>query len=88
MGDKADKQLVTRQRELTETRLAPLEAALDQSPGVIGDVTLADLAVATTLALHEMSGGSFGKYPAINAWFERMKRRPSFAATAPKSMAA
>jgi glutathione S-transferase len=88
MGDKADKQLVTRQRALTETRLATLEAALNQSPGMIGDVTLADLAAATTLALHEMCGGSFGKYPSINAWFERIKRRPSFAATAPKSMAA
>jgi glutathione S-transferase len=87
MGDKADKQLVGKQRELAESRLAILEVALERRLGIGEDVTIADLAAATTLALHETCGGNFAKYPAISAWYEKMKARASFAATAPKMQA-
>lgn len=88
MGDKADKQLVSRQRELAESRLAILELALERRESIGQDVTIADLAAATTLALHEACGGDFAKYPAINAWYEKIKARASFAATAHEIAAA
>jgi glutathione S-transferase len=47
-------------------------------------INIADIAMATTLALHELAGGDLSAAPGIVAWLGKLKERPSFVATAPR----
>ncbi len=57
--------------------------SLPSKAGIGGSPTLADLSVASTLALFELSGGDLSGYPKCAAWYASMKVRPSFQMTAP-----
>lgn len=85
LGDKGDKQKIEEGKTMLEKVLPVLESALGAQSYIGGNQpTLADLAAVPNFAFLEMCRYDFGHYPAINAWYGAMKRRNSFAATAPK----
>lgn len=60
--------------------LGILDRALEGKSALVGErVTLADIAVASNVALAPMLGFDLGAYPNVGAWLERLKQRPSFA---------
>jgi len=66
--------------------LPVLDGELGKRRYVCGnDITIADLATVTSLAYLEKCQYSLADYPAIAKWYEAMKQRPSFAATAMQS---
>lgn len=95
-GDKRDETIVERARAEASAALEVLDSALDPaldaapaSPrGIDQQTSLADLAIASTLALYEMVGGSFTATKRVQAYYEKLKALPSFAATAPTPAAA
>lgn len=84
MGEGADRDLVAGSREETETALDVLEAALRRGNDFTAAPTLADLSIASTVALYQMCGGDTATRDAVAAWFERQKNRPAFEHTAPE----
>ena len=85
LGDKGDKQKIEEGKTRLENVFPVLEGALSAQTHIGShQPTLADLAAVTNFALLEMCRCDFGHYPAINAWYDTMKNRDSFAATAPK----
>lgn len=84
MGDRADPDVVTRSRKEVEAALDVLETVLRRPEDFSADPTLADLSIASTVALYAMCGGEPGRREAVGAWFERQKQRPAFQDTAPR----
>lgn len=85
LGDKGDQQKIEEGKTRLEKVLPVLEGGLSAQPYVCGSQpTLADLAAAPNFAYLEMCQYDMGTYPAISAWYDSMKSRNSFAATAPK----
>lgn len=82
-GEHGDKALIAASRERAKAAFDVLERGKDTFPILTPQPNIADIAIATTLALHEMAGGEFAGTPGVAAWFETFKRRPSFLATAP-----
>ncbi len=83
MGGADSEAGVARSGEKAIEALDILETGLGSKNGIGGTPTLADLAVASTLALYQMCGGELERFPGIAAWFEKFKQRPSFLQTAP-----
>ncbi len=81
-GSDADQNVVGKAREQAATALQTLESAFETNAAMGASPTLADFSLASTLALSEMVGGDVSPYPKVSAWYERVKQRPSFAATA------
>ncbi|WP_162916483.1 glutathione S-transferase family protein [Dongia deserti] len=84
MKDKADQSIIASAHTQAQDALAILDRALNSRDSIGGAVTLADLSIASTLALYELVGGSPSHHSAVSAWFEGLKRRPSFHETAPR----
>lgn len=82
-GEHGDKALIAVSRERSSAALEVLERGRAVFPILSEMPNIADIAIATTLALHEMAGGDFAGTPGVAAWFERFKQRPSFISTAP-----
>lgn len=83
-GENRDDSIVEASRSSIRAELAVLEAALESTSGVNGKTSLADLAVASTLALYEMCGGTFDDTARVRTYYEKkLKTIKSFAATAP-----
>ncbi len=82
-GEHGDKELIAASRERSADAIAVLERGKAVYPILTDTPNIADIAIATTLALHEMVGGGFGDASGVASWFEAFKRRPSFADTAP-----
>ncbi|MBZ0227532.1 MAG: glutathione S-transferase family protein [Bauldia sp.] len=78
-----DEGVAMKSRKSAEAELAILERGL-QGPAALGGApTLADLSIASTIALYEMVGGDLAPYPTVSRWYEGLKKRKSFVATAP-----
>ena len=89
MGDKADAGIVDKARREADEALKVLDAGLLAGRGMGGkEASLADVAIATTVALHEPCGVSLEAVPRVRSWYEGIKRWPSFAATSPMPTAA
>lgn len=83
-GDDADAGAVDGARAALANILPVLDGRLGQGGYVAGnDPTIADLSIASTVALFEMARGNIGDYPAVARWYGRMKARPSFEKSAP-----
>jgi glutathione S-transferase len=78
-GEKANQDLIAGLHERVRTVLGGCEAGFD-----LQDVSLADFAIGTTLALYQMFGGSFDQFSRTSQRFESLMLRPSFIATAPE----
>ncbi len=83
-GEHGDKDLIAASRERSADAIAVLERGKAVYPILTDTPNIADIAIATTLALHEMAGGDLGGAPGVASWFEAFKQRPSFAETAPR----
>ncbi len=83
-GSDADQNVVGSAREQAAAALQILEAAFDANAAMGLSPTLADFSLSSTLALLEMVGGDLSPYRNVSAWYERLKQRPSFSATAPQ----
>lgn len=84
MKDKADQAVIAAAHQQAGEALDTLNRALSAGESIGEVTTLADLSIASTVALYEMVGGSAASRPAVSAWFEEIKRRPSFQETAPR----
>lgn len=85
MGENADQALVGKSRSEASDALAILETALAAGSSIGGTLTLADLSLASTVALYEMAEGNLSALPSLKAWLDTIKARPGFAGTAPVS---
>jgi glutathione S-transferase len=56
-----------------------LEARLRDRPFVLGEFSLADVPIASTLRFGKMMGANLGERPAVAAWLERVGQRPALA---------
>ncbi len=66
-------------RQLANESYAMLEARLEGRPWVAGDTfTMGDIVVSTRLHQWLNLGLEMPAFPNINAWYDRMKARPSF----------
>jgi glutathione S-transferase len=83
MGEKADKELIAKSRDQAREAIRVLEMSLPSKAGIGGSPTLADVSIASTLALFELSGGDLSEFPRCAGWYAEMKARPSFQKTAP-----
>lgn len=83
-GDRADKEVLAASRDRLSEALAVMERGRGVFPILSERINIADIAMATTLALHELAGGDLSAAPGIAAWLHKLKARPSFAATAPR----
>ncbi len=83
-GDQGNPQAIEDAKKWLVKILPVLEGVLSRQAYICGDhPTLADLAAVTNLAYLEMCQYDLSAYPAVTQWFDTMKRRPSFAKTAP-----
>lgn len=83
-GESRSDQAIESGKKWLEKILPVMDGALSEQPYLCGDkVTLADLAASTNLAYLEMCHHDFKPYPGVVKWYEAMKKRPSFAKTAP-----
>ncbi len=84
-GDDPDTAAVEAAQRSLDAVLPVLQSALHGNLWLGGErPTIADLSVASTLALHRMAGESLDDHTAVAAWFERMGTRASFRETAPQ----
>jgi len=84
-GDKRNDQAIEGAKKWLEKILPVLDAELTKHAYLCGDQpTLPDLAAATNVAYLEMCEYDLKPYPAVTRWYDAMKKRPSFAKTAPK----
>lgn len=84
MKDKADQSIVATAHGQAREAIESLDRALRSRESIGSATTLADFSIASTLALYELVGGSASPYSSVSAWFEEIKRRPSFRETAPR----
>lgn len=85
LGAKASPQAIEDAKSGLAKILPVMENALARQPYVASDnPTLADLAIASTMAYLDMCRFDLSAYPRISDWFGKMKARPSFKATAAK----
>lgn len=83
-GDAGDQQAIESAKKWLEKILPVMDSTLSKSKYLCGDaLTLADLAAVTNIAYLEMCKYDLSAYPHVNKWYEAIKQRPSFAATAP-----
>lgn len=82
-GDQRDMTLVERARVEARQALHVLETGLASKRGIGGELSLADIALVTTLGLYEMCGGNLDENARIRDYYGKLKSIPSFAATAP-----
>jgi glutathione S-transferase len=83
-GDKRDDAAIEKARGWLKRILPVMETALAKQPYLCGkDMTLADIAIAPTVAYLEICQYDLNPYPSIRRWYEAIKQRPSFAKTAP-----
>lgn len=82
MGDNADTGLVASCHAQVADALHLLDRAMPAADGIGGSPTLADLSVASTVSLYEMSGADLKPWPAVSSWFDGIKARPGFKRTA------
>lgn len=84
LGDKGDKQKIEEGKKSLTKILPVLEGALSAQSYICGNQpTLADFAFVPNFAYLEMCQYDLGEYPAVSKWYQTMKSRKSFAATAP-----
>lgn len=83
MGERGDKALASGSRKQAETALGVFDTGLGRAQGIGAAITLADLSIASTVALYDAAGGDLSRFPAACAWFNGISARPSFRATAP-----
>ena len=86
MKEKADQSIIAAAHNQTREALDRLDNALSSGETIGGAITLGDLSIASTLALYDLVGGSALPYLSVSAWFEKIKRRPSFQATTPEAL--
>ena len=88
MGEPDESAIESQLKELGQL-LPVLDAALEGKDWIAGELSLADFAIASVLVYRKPASISLDGYPNIDAWMERMEKRPSWqAATAPlKAMA-
>lgn len=88
-GKVTDSQRVADALPRAETCLAALAGLMGERPWLAGDaITLADLHAGPMFGYFvkaSVAGQMLAKHPALAAWWERMRHRPSFAATEPTS---
>ncbi len=84
MGENADQALVARSHEEAAAALIVFDQALADRPAGQIEPTLADLSIASTVALYRICGGKLASHAAVSLWLERISRRPSFQNTEPK----
>jgi glutathione S-transferase len=84
MKEKADQAAIATAHQQAGEALDALDRALSAGESIGRQTTLADLSIASTLALHELVGGGVSSHPSVSAWIEGIKRRPSFQETAPR----
>ncbi len=85
-GERRSDQAIEDARKWLLKILPVMDGALARQPYLCGDhITIADLAVVTSLAYLEMCRYDLGPYPAIRRWYDGIKARPSFGKTAPAS---
>lgn len=82
-GDKKDPAVVETALSGAKEALAVLDAAIAEKRGLGGEVTIADFALSTTVALYEICGGGLDGVPSVEAWYAKIKKLPSFLATKP-----
>jgi glutathione S-transferase len=70
--------LVENGRAEVDRCLGPLNTYLDGREFILDRITIADLAIAASLAFSPMLGIDLSKYPNVQSWLERMRARPAF----------
>lgn len=70
--------LVENGRAEIDRCLTPLNAHLAGREFILDRLTIADLALAASLAMAPMIGIDLSKYPHVNAWLDRIRARPAF----------
>ena len=84
-GDKRNDNAIEDAKKWLEKILPVLEDELKQHSYLGGNQpNLADIAVTTNLAYLEMCQHDLSPYPTVTRWYDGIKKRPSFAKTAPK----
>jgi len=83
MGENADQTIVARSHEQAQQALTVLGCMIETGAVRSSDITLADISIATTVALYEMIGGDVTSNRAVENWYDTIKARPSFRNTAP-----
>lgn len=87
MGDKSDPTVVGVARREAGEALQVLEDGLAVRRGIGShQVSLADIAVATTLALHVACKGDLDATPRVRTWFDDQRGQAAFVATEPIAM--
>lgn len=88
-GKATDAQCVAEALSRAETCLAVLADLMGEGPWLVGDdLTLADLHAAPMFGYFvraPVAAAMLAKHPALAAWWERMRARPSFIASEPTS---
>lgn len=85
LKDKGDQAKIKDGKKWLEKILPVMDNHLKRQPYLCGNqITIADLAAVTNLAYLEMCQYDLSPYSAVAKWYESMKKRPSFAKTAPK----
>lgn len=85
MGEGVEEIAVAKLKE-TEGFLPVLEKALAGNDWLVGTLSLADLAVATTFPLRKPAGISLDRFPHTRAWIERVEGLPSWQKALPQYM--
>jgi glutathione S-transferase len=87
-GDKADPAVVKAAREEAAQALQVLEAGLKLGRGVGGQqISVADIAAATTVALYTACNGASDATPRVRMWLGDLQAQPAFVATQPPALA-
>ena len=83
-GANRNEQSIADGKKWLEKILPVMDAELKKRAYLSGDQpTLPDLAAATNLAYLEMCQYDLKPYPGVTRWYDNIKKRPSFAKTAP-----
>ena len=77
MGE-TDEDAIQQQLKDVAQFLPVLEGNLSDKDWVVGDLSIADFAVASTFPAHQNAGTSLADLPNISAWYDRMQSRLSW----------
>ena len=86
-GDKADEQAIESGKAALEKIMPILDGALHATGWMAEErPSLCDVAVATNIAYLELCAYGLDAYPAVLAWYSRLRERESFRKTAPPAV--
>lgn len=82
--DQRDMKMISQNQESAKNYLAVIEQTLTNNEYLVGGFSLADVAISTSINVHEGAKISLAAYPRVKAWLERIRSRPAWQKTEPK----